>query len=215
MADNYLDKKLEEHNARKGTAAHTRRQTNLHTLLTRNRSCRGYDVSFIVRDDQLRSIIEVNTLTPSARNGQVLRFRPVNHTEAAKLLPHIKLGSALRELHLPLPGTEPNAFIVICTAADDNKFVYVDLGISAQSMLLRATEMGLAGICIGAFDKEAVKKELSLNLEPLMIIAIGRSCEEIRLVEIKEGESQTYYRKDGIHYVPKLRAEDIIIKQPQ
>ncbi len=212
MADNYLDKKLEEHNARKGSATNTRKQTTLHTLLTKNRSCRGYDASFIVRDDQLRSIIEVNTLTPSARNGQVLRFRPVNHTEAAKILPHIRLGSALRELNLPLPGTEPNAFIVICTNADDNRFVYIDLGISAQSMLLRATEMGLAGICIGAFDKEAIKQELNLSMEPQMIIAIGKSCEDIRLVEIKEGESQTYYRKDGIHYVPKLRAEDLIIK---
>lgn len=212
MADNYLDKKQEEHNARKGSVTHTRKQTTLHTLLTRNRSCRGYDASFIVRDDQLRSIIEVNTLIPSARNGQVLRFRPVNHIEAAKILPHIRLGSALRELNLPLPGTEPNAFIVICTKADDNKFVYIDLGISAQSMLLRATEMGLAGICIGAFDKEAVKKELALGMEPLMIIAIGKSCEDIRLVKIRDGENQAYYRKDGIHYVPKLQAEDITIK---
>ena len=118
----------------------------------------------------------------------------------------------MRELNLPLPGTEPNAFIVICTKADDNKFVYIDLGISAQSMLLRATEMGLAGICIGAFDKEAVKKELALGMEPLMIIAIGKSCEDIRLVKIRDGENQAYYRKDGIHYVPKLQTEDITIK---
>ena len=45
MADNYLDKKQEEHNARKGSVTHTRKQTTLHTLLTRNRSCRGYDAT--------------------------------------------------------------------------------------------------------------------------------------------------------------------------
>jgi hypothetical protein len=164
-----------------------------------------------VRDDQLRSIIDVNTKTPSARNAQVLRFRPVNSCEAAKVLPHIRLGGALPELSLPLPGTEPNAFIIICTTVPESKNVYIDLGISAQSMLLRAVEMGLAGVCIGAFDKEHIKREFSLTHEPLMILAIGRSCEDIRLVEIGEGEEQKYYRKDGVHYVPKLRLDDIII----
>lgn len=213
MADNYLDKKLEEYRNRSQAGAPARRQGTLVSLLTKNRSCRGYDESFIVRDDQLRSIIEVNTLIPSARNQQVLRFRPVNSSEAHKILPHIRLGSALPELKLPLPGTRPNAFIVICATVPETKYVSVDMGISAQSMLLRAVEMGLAGICIGAFDKEAVKQELALDLEPLMIIAIGRSCEDIRLVEISEGDSQTYYRREGVHYVPKLKVDDLIMKK--
>lgn len=212
MADNYLDKKLEEYKARSASAGASRKSaSSLNNLLIRNRSCRGYDASFIVRDDQLRSIIDVNTKIPSARNAQVLRFRPVNSSEAAKVLPYIRLGGALPELCLPLPGTEPNAFIIICSTIPESKNVYTDLGISAQSMLLRAVEMGLAGVCIGAFDKESIKREFSLTHEPLMILAIGRSCEDIRLVEISEGEEQKYYRKDGVHYVPKLRLDDIII----
>ncbi len=212
MADNYLDKKLEDYKARSLAAGTSRKAlSTLSSLLLKNRSCRGYDSSFIVRDDQLRSIIEVNTKTASARNAQVLRFRPVNSSEAAKVLPHIHLGGALPELCLPLPGTEPNAFIIICSTVGENKNVYTDLGISAQSMLLRAVEMGLAGICIGAFDKGSIKREFSLHHEPLMILAIGRSCEDIRLVEISVGEEQKYYRKDGIHYVPKLRLDDLII----
>ena len=212
MADNYLDKKLEDYKARSAASGGARKTaSSLSNLLLKNRSCRGYDSSFIVRDDQLRSIIDVNTKTPSARNAQVLRFRPVNSSEAAKVLPHIRLGGALPELSLPLPGTEPNAFIIICSTVPESKNVYIDLGISAQSMLLRAVEMGLAGICIGAFDKECIKREFSLTHEPLMILAIGRSCEDIRLVEIGEGEEHKYYRKDGVHYVPKLRMDDIII----
>ena len=212
MADNYLDKKLEDYKARSAASGGARKTTSsLSNLLLKNRSCRGYDSSFIVRDDQLRSIIDVNTKTPSARNAQVLRFRPVNSSEAAKVLPHIRLGGALPELSLPLPGTEPNAFIIICSTVPESKNVYIDLGISAQSMLLRAVEMGLAGVCIGAFDKECIKREFSLTHEPLMILAIGRSCEDIRLVEISEGEEHKYYRKDGVHYVPKLRLDDLII----
>lgn len=212
MADNYLDKKLEDYNARSSASGMARKTAfSLNNLLVKNRSCRGYDSSFIVRDDQLRSIIDVNTKIASARNAQVLRFRPVNSSEAAKVLPHIHLGGALPELSLPFPGTEPNAFIIICATVPESKNVHIDLGISAQSMLLRAVEMGLAGICIGAFDKEIIKREFSLCYEPLMILAIGRSREEIRLVEISEGEEQKYYRKDGVHYVPKLRLDDIII----
>ena len=212
MADNYLDKKLEDYKARSAASGGARKAvSSLSNLLLKNRSCRGYNSSFIVRDDQLRSIIDVNTKTPSARNAQVLRFRPVNSSEAAKVLPHIRLGGALPELSLSLPGTEPNAFIIICTTVPENKNVYIDLGISAQSMLLRAVEMGLAGICIGAFDKECIKREFSLTHEPLMILAIGRSCEDIRLVEISEDEEHKYYRKDGVHYVPKLRLDDLII----
>ena len=211
MADNYLEKKIEEHKARATSSGTPRKQSTLNTLLTKNRSCRGYDSSFIVRDDQLRSIVDVNTRIPSARNAQALRFRVVNHAEAAKMLPLIRLGSALPDLHLPMPGTEPNAYIIICSTVPENKFLYVDLGISAQSMLLRAVELGLAGICIGAFDKEAVKREFALGLEPLLILAIGRSAEDIRLVDISPEDSHSYYRKDGVHYVPKLRLDDIII----
>ena len=211
MADNYLEKKIEEHKARATSSGTPRKQSTLNTLLAKNRSCRGYDSSFIVRDDQLRSIVDVNTRIPSARNAQALRFRVVNHAEAAKMLPLIRLGSALPDLHLPMPGTEPNAYIIICSTVPVNKFLYVDLGISAQSMLLRAVELGLAGICIGAFDKEAVKREFALGLEPLLILAIGRSAEDIRLVDISPEDSHSYYRKDGVHYVPKLRLDDIII----
>jgi nitroreductase len=178
----------------------------------RNRSHRGYDSSFIVRDDQLRRIIEVNTKIPSARNQQVLRFRAVNHTEAAKVLSNIALGGALPELHLPFPGTEPNAFIIICSTVEESKYVSVDLGISAQSMLLQAAEIGLNGICIGAFNKNKIIEAFDLKYEPLLILAIGKGIEKIRLVEIAPEDSHTYYRKDGIHYVPKLKLDDLIIK---
>ena len=212
MADNYLGRKMEEYMAQSCAAKNSKPQVTLAKLLERNRSHRGYDSSFIVRDDQLRRIIEVNTKIPSARNQQVLRFRAVNHTEAEKVLANIALGGALPELHLPFPGTEPNAFIIICSTVEETKFVSVDLGISAQSMLLQAAEIGLNGICIAAFNKKKIVEAFDLQYEPLMILAIGKGAEKIQMVEISSEESHAYYRKDGIHYVPKLKLEDLIIK---
>ena len=209
MADNYLEKKMEDYRASQPTK---RRTATLRRLLQHNRSYRGYDNSFVVRQDQLRRIIEVATLCPSARNQQVLRFRPVLKDESDKVLSHIRLGGALPELHLPFPGSEPNAFVVICSTVEESKYVDMDLGIVAQSMLLQATEIGLGGICIGAFDHEPIKEALNLAYEPLLVLAIGRPKESIELVECHEGASLTYYRNNDIHYVPKLSLDDLILK---
>lgn len=209
MADNYLEKKMEDYRASQPTK---RRTATLRRLLQHNRSYRGYDNSFVVREDQLRRIIEVATLCPSARNQQVLRFRPVLKDESDKVLSHIRLGGALPELHLPFPGSEPNAFVVICSTVEESKYVDMDLGIVAQSMLLQATEIGLGGICIGAFDHEPIKEALNLAYEPLLVLAIGRPKESIELVECHEGDSLTYYRNNDIHYVPRLSLDDLILK---
>ena len=210
MADNYLEKRMEDFRAQ--PTKPTKRAANLEKLLRRNRSYRGYDPSFEVREDQLRRIVAVNTLIPSARNSQALRFRLVTRNEAHKVLPHIRLGGALPHLHLPYPGTQPEAFIVVMSAIEPDNYIYIDLGISAQSMLLQAVEIGLNGICIGAFDAKAVSEAFDLRYEPVLILAIGRGADKIRLKEIGEEEDHRYYRKDGIHYVPKVCVEDLILK---
>ena len=192
---------MEEYLARSASGQASRRPlVTLSRLLLKNRSHRGYDPRFIVREDQRRRMIGVNTRIPSARNQQVLRFRPVLADEAPGVLAEIRLGGALPELHLPLPGTGPNAFIIVCSTVPEDRYVDIDLGISVQSMLLQAAEIGLNGICIGAFDKER-----------LLILAIGKGIEKIELVEISENDDHRYFRKDGIHYVPKVRVEDLII----
>ena len=213
MADNYLERKMEEYRARTAAAQGSRRPlATLSRLLLKNRSHRGDDATVIVREDQLRRIIAVNAKIPSARNQQVLRFRPVLSGEVQKVLAHIRLGGALPHLHLPLPGTEPNAFIIVCSTAAEDRYVDIDLGISAQSMLLQAAEIGLNGICIGAFDKERIRQEFGLEWEPLLILAIGRGIEKIELVPIGADGDRAYYREGGTHYVPKVRPEDLTIE---
>ena len=209
MADNYLEKKMEDYRAAQPAK---KRSATLRRLLLNNRSYRGYDASFKVREDQLHRIIEVAALCPSARNQQVLRFRPVLGEEATTVLRHIRLGGALPELHLPFVGTEPNAFIVICSTVEESKYVDIDLGIVAQSMLLQAVEIGLGGICIGAFDHEPIKELLNLKYEPVLVLAIGRPNEHIELKECREGDVLTYYRDGNTHYVPKISINDLILK---
>lgn len=211
MADNYLGRKMEEYFERRTQPA-PRPAAKLESLLQRNRSVRGYDRSFAVREDQLRRIVAVNRWIPSARNQQVLRFRLVLADEAPEVLKHVVMGAALPELHLPAAGTEPNAFIVVCSTVKESRYVDIDLGISVQSMLLQATEIGLNGLCIGAFDRSSLREALHLTLDPLLVVAIGRSAERIELKEIAPEEDHRYYRTEtGVHVVPKLRLEDLLL----
>ncbi len=211
MADNYLDKKMEEY-LLKPTNTKRKSAVKLSQLILRNRSCRGYDKLFVVREDQLLSIIDAARLSASARNQQVLRFKPITGDGAQQMLPLIKMGAALPHLNLPTPGTEPNAYIIICSTIPENREVLIDLGIAAQSMLLRAVEMGLNGLCIAAFNPERVREEFKLEPQPLLIIAIGKGCEKYEIREIGENESHKYYREGDIHCVPKLSLEDITLK---
>ena len=211
MADNYLGRKMEEYEAQKCASVRTRR-VSLASLVAKNRSTRGFDTSFKVRKDQLRSLVEVARLVPSARNQQVLRYRLVTEDEAHLVLPHIRLGGALPELNLPLPGTEPNAFVVICSEKE-GRYVDMDMGIVAQTMLLRAVEMGLNGVIIAAFDRDKIANALNLSLAPQLLLAVGRSAEQVEITDISLGENVNYYRENGVHFVPKLRIEDLIIER--
>ncbi len=209
MADNYLEKKYEE--LREKRPVIRRNHLSLDTLLHRNRSYRGYDPSHTVTRDELLKLVEVTTLVPSGMNRQALRYRLVTEEDSDKVLPLIRLGGALPELHLPFPGTEPRAFLVICSTVPENPVIDIDLGIAAQSLLLKAVEMGLNGIIIRAFDPVKLQEVLGLELLPLLVIAIGKGAENIYLKPVEAGESLTYYRKDGVHFVPKLKAEDLLI----
>ena len=181
-------------------------------MLVKNRSTRGYDASYRVRIDQLRRIVAVNTKLASARNRQPLRFRLVTADEACKVLPFIRMGAGLKELNLPLEGTEPNAFIIVCSTIEPRNSTFVDLGIAAQSMLLQAVEMGLNGLCIMDFDRQLLVDTLQLPYTPLLVIAVGKSGEKIQLADIREGDDHSYYREDGVHYVPKVVIDDLIIE---
>ena len=71
--------------------------------------------------------------------------------------------------------------------------------------------IGLNGLCIRAFDREGIKRALGLTLEPVLVMALGRSVEKAETVEIPADGNHAYYRRDGRHYVPKVRAEELII----
>lgn len=211
MADNYLEKRYEEtigsNRPKIKRIGHT-----VEELLTKNRSTRGYNKNYVVSRAELERIVGVCTRIPSGCNQQTLRYFLVTKDSGAdRVLPLVKMGAALPELHLPFPGTEPEAFVICCSVAPESKLVDIDLGIALQSMALKAVEMGLNTLMIGAFNREKLRAEFDLPYEPLMLLAVGKGAERIELVPTDADAPRAYYRRDGVHYVPKVRLNDLII----
>lgn len=220
MADNYLEKRFEEY-AKPRTRTVRKGGPSLDSLLAKNRSTRGFSHGREVGAEELRSIVAVNTRVASSKNQQALRFRIVSDASEADFVnSHILMGALFRSRgekdnpdcpSLPLPGMEPRAFIIVYGTHPEDSSLDIDLGISLQSMSLKAVEIGLNCLMIRAFNREAMLSFPGTEgLVPLAVLAVGKSAEKIFLDPV-EGGSLDYFRKDGIHYVPKLSLEKILI----
>lgn len=190
----------------------------LKDLVVKNRSCRGYNECRKVTKEELMDMVDHARLTASTVNAQPLQYYLAwEKEEVDKILSLTKWAQGLPELNLPHPGMCPTAFIVVLQdcSIDENLARYQrDCGIVAQTILLRAVEMGLGGCMIANFSANSVKEALNLpeRLSPLLVIAVGEPKEKIVIREISPGESTAYYRdEDDVHYVPKRRLEDIIV----
>lgn len=187
-------------------------------LIKKNRSVRGYDNSRDVTIEELREMVDCARLSASSVNMQPLKYILVNTVDGkARVLKQVSFAAKLSTLKLPHRGSEPMAYIVICQDEQISKSetgFLRDVGIVAQSITLAATELGLGACMLGYFSPDKLRQALDLseNLKPLLFISLGKSVEDIRIVEIEEGESTDYYRDEaGIHYVPKRKLDDVII----
>jgi nitroreductase len=190
----------------------------LKDLIVKNRSYRGYDESREITREELMEFVDCARLSASSVNRQPFKYYLAYTKESTgKIQPLTGWARALPGKGLPYPGHRPTAFIVICQEtewdADLNRY-RVDLGIAAQSMLLRATEKGLGGIMIGNFSPAKIAEALALpsHIVPMLIVAFGKPDETVVLTEAKAGESLNYYRDENdVHYVPKRKLEDITL----
>lgn len=192
----------------------------LKDLIKKNRSTRGYDRSRKVTEDELKEMVDCARLSASSINKQPLRFYISNDENEVEIInSHVKMGGLLPELHLPLKGTEPVAYILIC---QDTKISFSkegftkDVGICAQSITLAAAEMGLNACMIGNFIQKRLRDAIGLDerYEIKLVIAIGKGIEKFEIDEVSENQSTNYYRdQNRVHHVPKVRLDDVVISR--
>lgn len=191
----------------------------LKDLVKNNRSYRGFDESRRVTREELEEFVDLTRYTASSVNMQPLKYYiAYEKEEVSRILALTKWAAALPGLSLPRPGMGPTGFVVICQdlniSANTTMFLK-DVGIVAQTILLAATEKGLGGCMIGNFNKNSLKELLGLpeEMEPGLVVAIGKPAEKIVLTDVGEDGKTAYYRDEEgtTHYVPKRRLEDILL----
>ena len=161
MADNYLEKKMEQHKARAVSQAAAKR-SNLFSFLEHS-VCRGAFDAYAVREDQLVRIVgaAARTVMPVP-----FRFRLAVGDEAA----------ALRSCNSEM--VKATAYIAICSC-EPSSADFMLLGRVVQAMLLQAAEIGLCGAFVVADVLPASGEILALPQTPLAVLAFGRSAEPL------------------------------------
>lgn len=186
-------------------------------LMKKTRSYRTFKSGVTIDNKTLLSFIDNARISAATMNLQPLKYRIVNGEEVARVLPLTRWAGALRDIKLPPENHGPSAFIVIChdNAVTPFKPIFLkDVGITAEVIMLSATEAGYGGCIIGSASADALRDVLSLpeGLEPELVLALGVPDETVVLTDAKDG-NVTYYRdENNVHYSPKRSLEDVVIK---
>jgi len=184
-------------------------------LVIKNRTCRRFYENQAVTKEALKSLVNLARLSASAANRQPLRFiLSWEKQRNEKIFPCLAWAAYLKDWPGPGEGERPAAYIIITgdTTVTDN--FWCDHGIAAQSMLLGAREMGLAGCMIGAINEKMLRQAIGTpdHLKILLVIALGKPKEKVVIDEVGADNDIRYWRDDkGVHHVPKRSLDDLIV----
>lgn len=159
MADNYLEKKMEQHKVRAAVAAEAKRRTLL-SLLEHSVTDGAFD-AYLVREDQIMRII-----------GAAARLAPALPFQFKFVVGDGAV--ALRSSHAGI--VKSSAYIAVCYSGA-MEVDYLLLGRVVQVMLLQAAEMGLSSAFVSKEALSLVGEVLSLPSVPQVMLAFGRSAE--------------------------------------
>jgi nitroreductase len=160
----------------------------------------------------LRKLVNAGRVAPSAANKQPLEYMIVSSPDLRdKVFETLRWAAYIAPEGTPKEGEKPTAYIIVLV---NNKHKIPDfardVGAAAENIILTAFEEGI-GICwLRSVDRKKVCDMFHLpkHIEVDSVLALGYPGEAPVMVDM--GDSIKYWRKDGIHYVPKRRLNDII-----
>ncbi len=183
-------------------------------LVTRSRSYRRFREDRPLGREVLTALIDLARLTPSGANKQPLKYILSCEPEKNALICGCLTWAAyLTEWPGPAAGERPTGHILILGDDDIATTIACDHGIAAQTILLGAAEIGVAGCIIGTVDRERLMAELAIppRYRILLAVALGYPGETVVIDEMKGGDYKYWRDEKSIHHVPKRRLGDIIL----
>lgn len=188
---------------------------NVRELVLKNRTYRRFYQDHPLERETLRELVDLARHSSSGGNLQPLKYLLSTEPELnARIFETVAWAGYLKEWPGPEEGERPTGYIVVMLDKSISKTPFWDHGLAAQSILLGAVERGLGGCMFGNIRKDDLAAVLGLaeHLEILMVIALGKPKEEVRLVPLGPDGDVKYYRDaNGVHYVPKRELNGIII----
>lgn len=191
----------------------------LKDLVYRCRSYRRFYEDVTLAREELKSLVDLARMTASTANSQALKFRLVNTAkENALAYPNLNWAGALPDWDGPKEGERPAAYIIILEDRTRGTNKLIDVGITAQTILLGAVEKGYGGCMLGNVRRAGLAEALGIDTERYVIqlvLALGKPREEVKVVPVGETGDVTYYRDENqVHYVPKRALEDVLLQEP-
>jgi len=182
-------------------------------LLLETRSYRRFQYDKKISYKELCDIVEAARFCPCTANMQRLRFALISDEETASgVFETLSFAALLRPWVRPEPNERPVAYIVVLGEREPDVNLSIDVGISAEAMLLTAKEKGIVGCMFRSFNKDNLSKVIGREgYMPYLVIALGYPGEEVVLEDGKPGELKYYRDENGVHHVPKLKLEDLIV----
>ena len=184
-------------------------------LIVKNRSCRRFHQEIAIELEVLRELVDMARLSPSAANLQPLKYiLSCDLEKNALIFPHLAWAGYLKDWQGPCEGERPSAYIIIAGDTEISKSFGCDHGIAAQSILLGASEKGLAGCIIGSVERQKLREVLDIpsRYEILLVLGIGKPTETIVIEAVGPTGDIEYWRdSEGIHHVPKRSLDELIV----
>jgi nitroreductase len=189
---------------------------NFKDLVKSNRSCRRFDNSFALDTRTLTDLVELARYTASGANNQPLKYIISSSREQNdKIFSCLTWAAYLKDWKGPEPAEQPTGYIVILGDTTIANNFWCDHGIAAQTMLLGARAMGLAGCMFAAINIKKLKELLEIgdHLEVKLVIALGKPVEAACIDDVEPGGDIRYFRDENqVHHVPKRKLEELILK---
>ncbi len=184
-------------------------------LILKNRSCRRFHQEVPIALETLRGLVDLARCSASAANLQPLKYILSCEAERnALIFARLAWAGYLQDWPGPAEGERPAAYVIILGDTEITRSFGCDHGVAAQSILLGATEKGLAGCMIGLVDRQGLRKTLNIpsRYEILLVLALGKPKERI-VIETAGPDGDIKYWRDaeGVHHVPKRPLEEIIL----
>lgn len=184
-------------------------------LVRKARSCRRFDQSRPLSQDDVNWLMECVRLAPSARNAQMLRFISATAgTVLDKLFALAHWAAALKDWPGPREGERPTAVLAVLTPLQASTLTAYDVGISCQTIQLAAASRGWGCCMMGSFRRAEAAAILQVppEMQIALLLWLGVEKEE-RVVEEMPPDGSFHYWRDakGAHHVSKRSAGELLL----